>query len=277
MRFPAASPEPSSRPKAVESIFTESIRKRRSTSSPASHDPSPRSSRPRILSSISANQFWLEFRIGKISWPRGRPKYSASGGGAEQQRTARYASESVVPAAPPAMLTPLRWSAAASARAAYRFGSGTAKLSIQGRRPNATVPWAQMSQVPPPAPGARKKLSPIVVPESAGTVRARFSKVNSPRSGDQVIVGGSSTAAPGAMWKSTLLSWKPSPETGAAYHQLRSNAFHAGCTSVRSKDEPSPTTFPVMRRIPRARTESASRSTTVDVESQAPGASVSTE
>jgi hypothetical protein len=163
----------------------------------------------------------------------------------------------------------------ASARAAYKFGSGTAKLSIHGLRPNATVPWAQMSQVP--APGVRKKLSPIVVPESAGTVRARFSKVNSPTSGDQVIVGGASTAAPGAMVKSTLLSWNPSPETGAAYHQLRSNAFQEGCTSVRSKAEPSPTTFPVMRRIPRARTESARRSTTANAESQPPGANVSTE
>src|SRR2546426_472184 len=199
MRFPAASPEPSSRPKAVESIFTESIRKRRSTSRPASHDPSPRSSRPRILSSISANQFWLEFRIGKISWPRGRPKYSASGGGAEQQRTARYASESVVPAAPPAMLTPLRWSAAASARAAYRFGSGTAKLSIQGRRPSATVPWAQMSQVPPPAPGARKKLSPIVVPESAGTRPPPVLKGKNPGAGGPGNVGGPSPPAPRAV------------------------------------------------------------------------------
>src|SRR2546425_2413122 len=95
MRLPAANPEPSSRLKAVESIFTESIRKRRSTSNPAAQDPAPRNSRPRILSSISANQFWLEFRIGKIMSPRGRPRYSASGGGGggegadEQQRTAR--------------------------------------------------------------------------------------------------------------------------------------------------------------------------------------------
>src|SRR5881394_4529273 len=28
-----------------------------------------------------------------------------------------------------------------------------------------------------------------------------------------------------AMWKSTLLSWNPRPDTGAAYHQVRSQAF----------------------------------------------------
>ena len=88
-----------------------------------------------------------------------------------------------------------------------------------------------MSQLP----GVRKKLSPMVVLESAGTVRARFSKVNSPNSGDHVIVGGWSTAAPGAIWKSTLLSWKPSPETGAAYHQFKSQAFQPGWTSTGSK------------------------------------------
>src|SRR3989449_4815487 len=60
----------------------------------------------------------------------------------------------------------------------------------------------------------RKKLSPIVELESAGTVRARFSNVNSARSGDHVITGGVSTAGPGVILKSTLLSWKPSPETG---------------------------------------------------------------
>src|SRR5205823_12217659 len=112
-----------------------------------------------------------------------------------------------------------------------RLGSGSAKLSIHGLRPSATVPSAQMSQVP----GVRKKLSPMVVLESPGTVWARFSKVNSPNSGDQVMVGGWSTAAPGAMWKSTLLSWKPSPETGAAYHQFKSQAFQAGWTSTGSK------------------------------------------
>ena len=125
-------------------------------------------------------------------------------------------------------------------------------------------------------PGVRKKLSPIVVPESAGTVRARFSNVNMLKSGVHVITGGASTAAPGAMWKSTLLSWKPSPEMGAAYHQFRSQVFHPGCTSVGSKYEPSPTSFPVMRRMPRAAMESARRSMTVNVESHVPAASVST-
>src|SRR5713226_9075428 len=131
-----------------------------------------------------------------------------------------------------------------------------------------------MSQVP--APGVRKKLSPIVVPESAGTVRARFSKVNSPTSGDQVIVGGASTAAPGAMLKSTLLSWNPSPETGAAYHQLRSNEPQFQCVSLGSKYDPSPTIRPVTRRSPCALSESAMASTAVHVESHTPGASVST-
>ncbi len=72
----------------------------------------------------------------------------------------------------------------------------------------------------------RKKLSPIVEADSAATVRARFSNVISPRSGDQAITGGASTAGPGSIRKSTLLSWKPSPDTGAAYHQVRSQAFH---------------------------------------------------
>src|SRR6266568_1221715 len=130
-----------------------------------------------------------------------------------------------------------------------------------------------MSQLP----GVRKKLSPMVELDSAGTVRARFSKVNSASSGDQVIAGGWSTAAPGAMWKSTLLSWKPSPETGAAYHQFKSHAFQPGWTTVGSKYEPSPTSFPVIRRSPRARTESAMASIAVNAESHAPGASVSTE
>src|SRR5216110_1771046 len=44
-RLPAASPEPSSSANAVESIFTESVRNPRSTSSPAFHEPSPFSSR----------------------------------------------------------------------------------------------------------------------------------------------------------------------------------------------------------------------------------------
>src|SRR5437899_12470039 len=126
---------------------------------------------------------------------------------------------------------------------------------------------------PPPL---RKKLSPMVLVESAGTVRARFSNVISPRSGDHVMTGGASTAGPGVMSKSTLLSWKPRPDTGAAYHQLRSKVFQLGWVNVGSKYEPSPTTFPVTRRSPRARNDSAIASTTVHVESQPPGASVST-
>src|SRR5213078_1642391 len=126
---------------------------------------------------------------------------------------------------------------------------------------------------PPPL---RKKLSPMVVVESAGTVRARFSNVMSPRSGDHVITGGASAAGAGTMWKSTLLSWKPRPDTGAAYHQFKSHAFQPGCTSTGSKYEPSPTSLPVTRRSPWARIESAMASTAVNAESQAPGARLST-
>ena len=86
-RLPAASPEPSSSANAVESIFTESVRIPRSTPRPADHEPSPFSSRPRILSSISANQFWLELRIGKMMSGSGRPRKSTSG--EAQQRTVR--------------------------------------------------------------------------------------------------------------------------------------------------------------------------------------------
>src|ERR1041384_8260008 len=122
-----------------------------------------------------------------------------------------------------------------SARAAYRFGAGSAKLSIHGDRFNATVPSAQMSSVP----GLRKKLSPIVVPESAGTVRARFSNVNSCRAGFQSMTGGASTNGPGAIWESTPVWWDPRPDAGAAYHQLRSNEPQFQCVSVGSKYEPS--------------------------------------
>ena len=128
-----------------------------------------------------------------------------------------------MPTAPPSTATPFFRSDATRARAAYRLGSGSATLSTDGLRPSATVPSAQTSHVP----GFRKKLSPMVELDSAGTVRARFSNVNRLRSGDQVITGGASTAGPGAMWKSTLLSWNPRPETGAAYHQFRSHAFQA--------------------------------------------------
>src|SRR5439155_27236261 len=106
---------------------------------------------------------------------------------------------------------------------AYRSGPGLAAPSTRVFRPSATVPSARMLQPPP----VRKKLSPIVDVDSEATVRARFSNVIMPRSGDQTITGRASTPGPGSMRKSTLLSWKPSPDTGAAYHQVRSQAFHA--------------------------------------------------
>src|SRR5213594_43293 len=117
----------------------------------------------------------------------------------------------------------------------------------------------------------------MVEPESAETVRARFSKVIMPKSGVHEMRGGRSTESPGVIRKSTLLSLKASPDTGAAYHQLRSQAFQPGCTSVGSKYEPSPISFPVTRRMPCAHTESASARKAVSDESQAPGASVSVE
>ena len=67
----------------------------------------------------------------------------------------------------------------------------------------------------------------------AATVTVRFSKATSPTSGDIVISAGAPGAVPGPQSKSTLLSLKPSAETGAAYHQLRSNASQPGCTSGR--------------------------------------------
>src|SRR5256885_16729456 len=101
-------------------------------------------------------------------------------------------------------------------------------------------------------PGVRKKLSPIVVPESAGTVRARFSNVNMLKSGVHVITGGASTPPPGALWKATLLSWKPSPQKGAAYHQVRAQGVHPRGTSVRPKDEPSAPNLPLIGPPPPA-------------------------
>src|SRR5207244_11391460 len=95
-------------------------------------------------------------------------------------------------------------------------------VPVDGYCASGTVPPGGTPHPPP----ARKKLSPIVEVDAAGTVRARLSKVMRPRSGTQLIAGGASTAGPGAIWKSTLLSWKPRPDTGAAYHQVRSQAFH---------------------------------------------------
>ena len=69
----------------------------------------------------------------------------------------------------------------------------------------------------------------------AGTVTVRFSKTTSPRSGDIVITAGVPGAVPGPQTKSTLLSLKPRAETGAAYHQLRSNSSQPGCTVAGSK------------------------------------------
>src|SRR5258708_19668560 len=65
-------------------------------------------------------------------------------------------------------------------------------------------------------------------------------------------------------------------DTGAAYHQFRSQALHPEATVVGSNALPSPTILPVTRCTPCAMIESASRSIWVNVESQAPGASVST-
>src|SRR5258708_16536388 len=65
-------------------------------------------------------------------------------------------------------------------------------------------------------------------------------------------------------------------DTGAAYHQFRSQALHPEATVVGSNALPSPTILPVTRCPPCAMIESASRSIWVKVESQAPGASVST-
>src|SRR5207302_11315517 len=127
------------------------------------------------------------------------------------------------PTAPPPPATPRRASAATRARAADKCASGRATLSTRVFLPSATVPSARMLQPPP----VRKKLSPIVEVDSEATVRARFSNVIMPRSGDQVITGGASTPEPGSMRKSTLLSWKPSPDTGAAYDQVRSQALDA--------------------------------------------------
>ena len=68
-----------------------------------------------------------------------------------------------------------------------------------------------------------------------GTVTVRFSKATSPRSGLIEMTAGAPGAGPGCQVKSTLLSWKPSPETGAAYHQLRSNCSQLGWIEVGSK------------------------------------------
>src|SRR5258705_2661017 len=126
---------------------------------------------------------------------------------------------------------PFLLSEISSARAAYRLGSGSAKLSIHGDLLSDTVPSAQMSSVP----GLRKKLSPIVEDDSAGTVRARFSNGKRLKSGVQVTVGGASTDGPGVIWKSTLLSWKPRPHNGAAYHHFKSKEFQPRIASTSSR------------------------------------------
>jgi hypothetical protein len=56
----------------------------------------------------------------------------------------------------------------------------------------------------------------------SGAVDVRFSIVTSPKSGLNVIVAGAPTTDAGFQVMSMLLSLKPSPDTGAAYHQLRS-------------------------------------------------------
>jgi hypothetical protein len=55
-----------------------------------------------------------------------------------------------------------------------------------------------------------------------GPVSARWSSRPTPTSGESVMRGGTPTLSPEMMRKSTALSLKPSPVTGAAYHQLRS-------------------------------------------------------
>src|SRR5260370_40503579 len=85
---------------------------------------------------------------------------------------------------------PFLLSEISSARAAYRLGSGSAKLSIHGDLLSDTVPSAQMSSVP----GLRKKLSPIVEDDSAGTVPPRFLNGNRLQTGGQVARGRGWTA-----------------------------------------------------------------------------------
>ncbi len=79
-RLPLERPDPSDSENSVESTRTESIRNRRSTESPSVHDPPRPNWRPSCLRTISANQFWLRLRIGKIHSRSGRDVISASGG-----------------------------------------------------------------------------------------------------------------------------------------------------------------------------------------------------
>ena len=53
--------------------------------------------------------------------------------------------------------------------------------------------------------------------------------------GHIVIDAGAPTSGPGPQAKSTLLSLNPRPDTGAAYHQLRSNPSQFGLTVSGSK------------------------------------------
>ena len=54
------------------------------------------------------------------------------------------------------------------------------------------------------------------------TVRVRFSRVTSPKSGENASLTGGPAVSVVEYSMSMLLSLKPSPLTGAAYHQLRS-------------------------------------------------------
>src|SRR5258706_309545 len=121
-----------------------------------------------------------------------------------------------------------------SARAAYRLGSGSAKLSIHGDLLSDTVPSAQMSSVP----GLRKKLSPIVEDDSAGTVRPRFSNGKRLKSGVQGAVGGASTDGPGVILKTTPLSSKPRPDTRGR-HRLGVAGRHRKAIAVATEQHAS--------------------------------------
>ncbi len=115
---------------------------------------------PSSLSNISAYQFWLVFRIGKIQSRRGRELTSASGGA---PRAPAYLTESVVERVVPRMLIPASFSMRRKARAVNRFGSGIAKYSVPPLLSSATLPCAH-SVI---EPGIRKKSMVSSLPTDA--------------------------------------------------------------------------------------------------------------
>ena len=131
-RLDAASPEPSTSAIWVESTPIESMRKRRSTRRPSSQLPARPNCLPSCFRVISAYQFWLVFRIGKIQSLSGRLVTSASG---VPRRTISNVIESVVERVVPRTAMPWAARAARSARAAKRLGSGRAKDSVRGTAP----------------------------------------------------------------------------------------------------------------------------------------------